>query len=319
MDEMDHPIPEAAPSGRRRIAAGIPLDAIQHPLDRAAIQALQNVVGFDDLVRALFEYGVERLERITNLSSAVRVGPQQFPDLYRMYQRCVIRMGVYPEPPLYLRSGGINAMTGGVEAPYIVLTSGLVSSASTPELEYVIGHELGHIRCQHLLYGTLSRLLPILSAQIPVIGKIVGTGISVALMEWYRRAELSCDRFGLLCVQQLDPALRVHMKLAGVPYALYEQMNVDAFLQQYEEFEVLDQDRLSMLYKILAQLEMSHPWLVVRAHRLKSWWDQGEPQRLLEEAPWEVEDVSRACSVCKSVCPVGDRFCEKCGTPLEGA
>ena len=318
MEEPDHPIPSAAPPGRRRIAAGVPLEIVQHPLDRAAGQALRNAVGFDDLVRALFEYGVERLERISHLSSAVRVGPQQFPGLYRIYQGCVARIGVYPEPPLYLRGGAVNAMTGGVEQPYIVLTSALVSSASRPELEYVIGHELGHIRCQHLLYGTLARLAPLLSSQIPVVGKLVSGGLSLALMEWYRRAELSCDRFGMLCVQELDPALRIHVKLAGAPYALYDQINVDAFLEQYEEFEALDQDRLSMLYKLLAQLNMTHPWLVVRAHALKRWWDSGEPMRLLEDAPWEAEEVEteRRCGVCHQVCLATDRFCTACGGAL---
>ena len=282
--------PASAPR-RYRIAAQIPTADIQHPADREALESLRQIAGLDDVIRYLFEYGFERLERISNLSSAVKVSDRQFPDLYRRYRRCVRRVGVYPEPPLYVRGGAMNAMTGGVERPYIVLTSGLINAATPAELDHVIGHELGHIRCQHALYGTLARLVPVMAEQIPVVGRLIGGGLSLALMEWARRAELSCDRFGLLCSQDREASLRVHVKLAGAPYLLYDQISIDAFLAQHEEFETLDKDRLSALYKILAQSNMTHPWLVVRAHTLHRWHADGEYDKLLDGAPEEPEEA----------------------------
>ena len=146
------------PTGRRS-AAAVRTEDVQHPLDRQALAALKNVPGLDDLIRFLFEKGFEKVFRIQNLSSAVRVSPAHFPGLYDMYRGVVERLGVHPVPPLYVRGGPLNAWTTGVEEPFIVLTSAMVNITTPAELEYVIGHELGHIRCQHVLYNTLANNL----------------------------------------------------------------------------------------------------------------------------------------------------------------
>lgn len=353
MSEEVHGLPPSDPPPPRKNAASIPSDAIQHPLDRKAVAAMRNAVGFDDLVRAIFEYGIERAQRVVNLASAIKVSPQQFPDLYALHQRCAARLGVHPAPPLYITHGAVNAYTSGIDHPYIVLTSALINIATPSELEYVIGHELGHIRCEHMLYGTLARSLPVLSEVIPVVGRILGTSLAVLLMEWYRHAELSCDRFGLLCCQDLQSALRINIKMAGAPFTRYDQINIDAYLDQYEEFVALDKDQLSFIYKLLAQTNLTHPWMVIRAHELKDWHDHGNYQTLLGQLPdearpsaprdWQLPPrfcnrchqalmagqvfcggcggtetrLGHHCPACQTACPPHDRFCYACGTALK--
>lgn len=345
--------PDARP--RRRLAASVEAATLQHPLDQKATAALRNAAGFDDLVRLLSEYGVERVQRIVNLASAIQVSERQFPDIYELYLRCTERIGVRPAPPLYIASGAINAYTGGIDHPYIVLTSGLINVTTPAELEYVIGHELGHIRCEHLLYQTMSRTLPNLSQLVPMVGRLLSASLSLLLMEWYRNAELSCDRFGLLCCQDLDAAIKVNIKLAGAPFTRYDQINPEAYLAQYEDFSSLDGDKLSFLYKLLAQAQMTHPWLVLRAHELKNWHDHGDYAAILHALPWEPEApatgkpwalpprfcarchqqvadndafcsacgdqqtrVGHTCPACQTACPPADRFCHACGTPVGG-
>ena len=339
----------------RKSAAGVRTEDVQHPLDRQALAALQKVPGFDDVIRFIFEKGFEKIFRIQNLSSAVRVGTGHFPELYALYQGCVQRLGVHPEPPLYLRSGPLNAYTSGVEEPFIVLTTSMVNCASPAELEYVIGHELGHIRCQHVLYNTLAHNLALIVQLLPFGGRVVSTALQVALAEWQRRAELSCDRFGLLAVQAHEPGLRLMVKLAGAPYALYDKIDTAAFLAQYEEFQKLDQDGLSFLYRLMMEMELTHPWLVERAALLKQWSDAGELDRLLAGAPIEglppgspvrtwstpsrtcacgaaLDPAARYCAACGAsssaavitapcpacghACVPTDTFCENCGTKL---
>lgn len=309
------------PKGRRS-AAGVRTEDVQHPLDRQALAALKNVPGLDDLVRFIFEKGFEKVFRIQNLSSAIRVGPNHFPGLHTLYRGVVERLGVHPVPPLYVRGGPLNAWTTGVEEPFIVLTSAMVNITSPAELEYVIGHELGHIRCQHVLYNTLANNIALLTRLLPFGGRLLTAGIEMALLEWHRRAELSCDRFGLLGSQAPDAALRVMVKLAGAPYVLYDQIDVDAFLAQYEDFQKLDADGLSFFYRLASEAQLTHPWMVERAALARAWVREGHLDRLLEGAPVEDEAApgsapwhapGRVCGACGAPMSAGAAFCEGCG------
>jgi Zn-dependent protease with chaperone function len=326
--EIDHERrKDDRPTGRRS-AAAVRTEDVQHPLDRQALAALKNVPGLDDLIRFLFEKGFEKVFRIQNLSSAVRVGPAHFPGLYDMYRGVVERLGVHPVPPLYVRGGPLNAWTTGVEEPFIVLTSAMVNITTPAELEYVIGHELGHIRCQHVLYNTLANNLALLTRFVPVAGRLLSAGLELSLMEWHRRAELSCDRFGLLGSQAPDAALRVMVKMAGAPYVLYPQIDIEAFLQQYEDFQKLDADGLSFFYRLASEAQLSHPWMVERAALARAWVVDGHLERLLAGAP--VEDpppprsaewaaVGRVCGGCGAPLSAGAAFCESCGAPATHA
>ena len=65
-----------------------------------------------------------------------------------------------PEPELYVTAEAApNAFTFGHTKPFITLTAGLIDMLSDEELFFVIGHEVGHIKAGHVLYGTMA-LLP---------------------------------------------------------------------------------------------------------------------------------------------------------------
>ncbi|MNS39078.1 heat shock protein HtpX [compost metagenome] len=277
------------PAPDRRSAAGVPTSAYQHPLDVQAIDMVRGFAGFDELTRLIFEHGIEKMIRVANLSSAIRVGPDQFPELYAIFRGCVDRAGVTPEPELYVCPGGLNAHTSGVDRPYVMLEAGAVSSLSRAELEYVIGHELGHIRCQHLLYLFMASYLPMIAKMLPVVGGWVAMGLNAALGEWARKAELSCDRMGLLVSQDLEACLRVMVKCSGAPGPFHHRIDLDAFLRQAEEFRALDRDMVSALYKFIANMDRSHPWTVERAYELKRWHDEGGYAAAFEAARRQAE------------------------------
>ena len=54
-----------------------------------------------------------------------------------------------------VQSPTVNAMTIGMDKPFIVLTTGLVDLMDTDELRFVIGHELGHALSGHAVYRTI--------------------------------------------------------------------------------------------------------------------------------------------------------------------
>lgn len=260
---------------KRVSVAHVDLETLQHPLDRDTSRSVRKLKGYRTATRHIYKEGYEKVSRVEHLGGLVRIGPDQFPELYEIYQGCVERSGVEKEPPLFLRLGGYNAYTGGVNEPYIVLLSDLVANFTTPELEFVIGHELGHIRFEHVMnqwiFQNLANLGDLGGPVFSALVKFAAT----PLYEWSRAAEFSSDRMGLLVCQDLDAGIRTMVKLAGVPVELYGQINTDAFLRQYEDFAALDDDERSANIKRILTAPMTHPWTVARAYELNRWVESG--------------------------------------------
>ncbi len=167
------------------------------------------------------------------LGSAVRVTARQFPSLQGLVSRAADTLGV-AVPEVYVANSPVmNAFTFGTETEScIVLHSALVDAFSEEELLFVLGHETGHIQNKHVVYGTALILLQRM-AQL-FIGPLVLPAI-VALNAWYRRAEITCDRAGLLCSRDLEAASRSFIKLAVGSTKLSGEVDVSEFLAQYEE------------------------------------------------------------------------------------
>ncbi|WP_372506223.1 M48 family metallopeptidase [Actinomadura madurae] len=121
-------------------------------------------------------------------------------------------------PELYVRQDPTpNAMALGSDHPFIVLNTGLIDLLDEEELRFVVGHEVGHILSGHAVYQTMMQILLQLGSRLAwlPLGNVGIAAIIIGLREWFRKAELSSDRAGLLVGQDVDAAKRVNMKLAG--------------------------------------------------------------------------------------------------------
>src|SRR5439155_676454 len=93
--------PTSLPAARpRRILTQIAPVAWEHPADRAALQTLRSVPGFDEVVRKIYGFFGERGIRLLFQADAVRVGPTQFPRLNQLYADVVTSMD-WPERPIH--------------------------------------------------------------------------------------------------------------------------------------------------------------------------------------------------------------------------
>ena len=128
----------------------------------------------------------------------------------------------------------INAGTYGTnDDSFILINSALIDHFSDEEILSVIGHECGHIQNNHVLYNTVLHFLTgVVNA---LAGWFVAPAIT-ALRAWSQRsAEVTSDRAGLLVVKDLDISVRSLVKLALGSQKLYEQLDIEAFLDQYKE------------------------------------------------------------------------------------
>jgi Zn-dependent protease with chaperone function len=251
----------------------------QHPHDAAATEALKAVPGLDTVIAKIMEYSLERVFYLENIASSVRVTPRMFGRLYRsLGWGCQILD--LEEPELYVTLDPVpNAYTYGHTRPFVVLTSGLVDMLDDEECFFVIAHELGHIKAAHVLYTIMARnistLMTIIGQATLGLGSLLGQGLMTALHDWYRKAELTSDRAGLLCVQELDPCMRAFMKMAGGASRLYAEMDHEEFLQQIHAYEDADELLLNKAYKGLLSMYRTHPFPILRAQELDAWYRDG--------------------------------------------
>ena len=166
-----------------------------------------------------------------------------------------------------------------MERPFIVLQSGMVSLLDDGELRVVLGHELGHIMSEHMLYRTVATILLRLGLRsLPALAGIAIQPIRYALLEWMRKSELSCDRAGLLASQEPLAAMRGFLRMAGGGSP--DETDVDAFMAQAREY--LDNDSTADFFgKILVMLDRTHPFSTLRAAHLQRWIEEGHYDRIL--------------------------------------
>jgi Zn-dependent protease with chaperone function len=298
------------PTRSRVTLTGISSRAWEHPADRGALVALRKLKGFDTVLKALSSLFREPALRLLFLGSCVRVDERQFPGMHRVLGEVGRVLDVERLPELYVgNSPFTNAMTLGIDTPFIVLNSSLLDLLDEDEMRFVIAHELGHAVSGHALYQTLlQRLLTLTGVWNAVPGGALGVrAIIAALYEWSRKAELSADRAGLLATQDPATAFRVHMKFASGSGDLSE-LDQTSFFAQGQEYLEQDDLRQSVL-KLLLVERRSHPFAVVRAAELRRWVDSGEYTRILA-GDYPRRDEDGAASMSEAAKDAADSYSE---------
>jgi Zn-dependent protease with chaperone function len=287
----------AAPARRRVVLTGISCRAWEHPADRGALTALRELRGFDDVVRTFFRVWNERGFRMSYLASAIRVDHRQYPRVYRCLTEAAQSLDVPQLPELYVtQSPWLRTEAIGVDQPFIVVTTACVQQLDDDELRCLLGHELGHVQSGHAVYQTILVILTRWAANLSwlPVGAIALRGIIAAMLEWWRKAELSADRAGLLAGQDSAAAMRLLMKLAGG--GDLSQIDTAAFLEQAAEYETGGDIRDS-LHKIRMTMWSGHPMPVARAADLRRWIDSGAYARVLAgDYPRREDDATASVS-----------------------
>ncbi|GGN48376.1 peptidase M48 [Actinoplanes campanulatus] len=272
---------DSRPVRRRVTLTGISSRAWEHPADKGALSALRELRGFDDVVKTFFGMWNERGFRLMFLAGGIRVDHRQYPRVYQRFTEAAAALDVPDLPELYVtQDPRINGQAIGLDRPFIALTTGAVEKLDDDELRALLGHELGHVRSGHAVYKTIMTILTSWAANLSwlPVGAIALRGIIAAMLEWWRKAELSADRAGLLAGQDPAASLRLLMKLAGG--GDLSQIDTAAFLEQAAEYEG-GGDLRDSIHKIGLTAWNSHPVPVARAAELRKWIDSGEYARIL--------------------------------------
>lgn len=200
-------------------------------------------------VRMFKQFGKSEL-----LGHSVKVSERQFSRVNGLAVECAQTLGIVA-PTVYIRNDPtLNAGTYGTDDDaFIMVHSALVDHLTEDELRGVIGHECGHIHNNHVVYLTA---LHFLTQMAGVFVQWIVAPATMALRAWSRRAEITCDRAELLCTKNLEVSQRSLAKLALGSQKLYEQLDLDVFLEQHAE----SQEGIGRVRELFA----THPWLPKR-------------------------------------------------------
>jgi Zn-dependent protease with chaperone function len=199
--------------------------------------------------------------------------------VHRLYERAAAALDVPQEYPVFVsQTPFVNAGAYGMERPFIIVNSGTAELLDDEELQFVIGHEIGHIMSGHVLYTTMMVILVQLAERgFPVVG-LAARAILFGLMEWYRKAELSSDRAGSLAVQIPEVGMRTMLKFAGG--GRKGEANLPEFIQQADAYRQ-GGDLADQVFKVLNLLGADHPFPVLRVAEMRDWFESGAYERIL--------------------------------------
>jgi len=306
------------------ILYGLRPEEYEHPLDKKALEALQDTPGLDKLLRWINEHYTEIQYTITHTGSNVKVTPTMFPELYKALEDVCNAIHLRPMPDMYIQQSPIiNAFTVGSEHPIVVLNTATVELLTLPELEYIIGHECGHIKSGHCLYHMMAwYLLPAFGYAVEKVtlglGGIAMDALYMGLSYWNRMSEYTADRAGLLACQDVTAVITACMKMGGVPQNHYKDINPAGFLEQARRFQEFDENTWKLVLKTIAIADSTHPWTVYRAKELDKWVQEGAYQKLLALRGVRARYVDCSNPNCHNKLLDTVKFCNQCGTMVNG-
>lgn len=280
----------------------------EHHFDREALEAVRKLPGFDSVVNFVLNWTMIKWHVVQLCGSNFHVTKESCPELYNMVHESAETLDVDRLPEIYTQwSYGINAYTTGYKDDTIlVLQSGSVDLMPDPELSFVIGHEMGHIKSGHVLYHMMVQYFAQIISSTVLAGKFI-VPIQLGLNYWYRMSEFTADRAGLLVCQDLEAALGAIMKMAGLPKRYFNTSDPHVFAKQAKEFMTKYGDTTDKIIRNISILDDTHPWTVMRAYELIKWVENGEYDKILSG------NAGKICPMCKKAVDPGLEVCPVCG------
>lgn len=284
-----------------------------HPEDAAALRQLESIPGFPALVKKILSLGLEQMQYGINMASAIRLSPTQLPELYNHLPPICEKLGI-DEPEFYLEMNPMpNAWTFGDTRIYITITSGLVEMMDDEELDAIIAHECGHIICRHVLYHSIARYILSGVDSLGVLGALT-IPVQYAILYWYRKSELSCDRCGSL-VTSPETVSRVMARLAGGSKELTKNINMAEWARQADKYDEIRTDGIwNKTLQLYVTMGLDHPFNAVRVREILKWGESSQYINLRDNLKSEAS--GKKCPVCgRNVAPDW-KYCKYCGAKL---
>lgn len=249
--------------------------AIRFASEQRLFAAISKDPDMERLVKELKQHKEAEANRRRLLASALRITDSVLPSLMKavdVAQRIThledadVEIYIHSDPQqsaacMYFDGGGL----------FVMISSGLFENLTPRQLLFVIGHEFGHV-----IYG--HHALPARA----ILARERGCSAEQALrlMSWARRAEISADRVGLLCCQDLSAATRALIKLSCGLTEDRIEFDVEEYVSQMKDIE-----RISREVRDVQDFYSTHPFNPIRVVALDYFWQSQTLSDFLGHAP----------------------------------
>ncbi|MFA5618036.1 MAG: M48 family metalloprotease [Syntrophorhabdaceae bacterium] len=287
----------------------------QHPGDISGINYLKKIPLADKIVKMIYDNGLDAAQKILQTGSYFKITASSYPKLHDIFLESCKNLNIRSIPKFYLKRDELNAYATNVQDPIVTITTDVVEYLSEQEMKFVIGHELGHIQCQHIMYTEIAQNLPFILQYGGNIAKMLSQPLQLAIMRWYRKSEFSCDRAGLLNCREIKDAISAIAKISGFYPKDTQQINTDCFLEQAKDFDSSVLSTTNRFIEMLLIMNADHPWAILRAKELFSWYKKGYYEKIInnQSIPEENIDKNKYCINCGSIIENNSKFCKNCG------
>ena len=258
-----------------RIPPGEAVATIRFDSEKRMHEEIAQDPDIQKLAREIMEQGETETNRRRLLASGLRVTERIIPSLsnaVRYVQKIThledknVETYVYEDP-----RQNASCMDFGDGNMFLLFSSSMLEKMNERELLFVIGHEFGHEFYNHVsmpVSGMLTRIRDIPPEK------------ALKLMSWSRRAEISADRVGLLCCQDLHASTTAFIKLScGLTEPLV-QFNEDDYVSQMRDIR-----KLSESVHDVQDWYSSHPFNPLRVVALNFFWESDLLTSLLGLSP----------------------------------
>ena len=253
-----------------------------HPLDHnikewyEIFKAGSDYYTFRDFLSVTTSKYREAYCEVENQGEGINITSESLPQMYQQLVDACNVLGI-SKIPNYTTDWyyGVHHYSNGEKYHRIVMMSGSPDLLTDEEMQFCLGHELGHHECGHKPYHML-----IECTYLPFIDdsafSLWASIVKLPLLEWHRNSDYTADRVGLLCCQDINAALSFMIKKAGLPKKCYGSINIPAFVEQARHFNDYYTSRADKIVKSLSVRATEFPWLVARASQLIQWYESGE-------------------------------------------
>ncbi len=206
------------------------LNDIVYDYERDLFTKMENNARFAEIRAHVKKHYPEKDMRKILMRDHLKLDLKLSPKLKEVVTTCIEALKIKTEIEVYM----VNSLEVNAYCPpptedkiYVCITSALLEKLAVPELCYVFGHEIGHalmahhtIPLQHLLNNPQFQVNP---------------EELIEIFAWKRAAEITCDRFGLICGQRFENAARGVFKIY---YGLTELADdsIFAYMQNFGDF-----------------------------------------------------------------------------------
>ena len=203
-----------------------------------------------------------------------------------------------------------NAWTFGDTKIYITITSGLVELLDNEELDAVIAHECGHILCRHVLYHSIAQYILGGVDSLGILGSLT-MPIQYAILYWYRKSELSCDRCSSI-ITSPEVVARSMARLSGGPKSITNKLNMQEWAKQADRYDEIKNDGLwNKTLQLTVIIGQSHPFSAVRVREILKWEQSPQYKNLMQNL--KAQTSGKKCHKCGKSVSVDWAYCRHCG------